>query len=118
MIEKTAGSAIGTQSFVEKPRNRAEVVCVMESLEKQLKPGLQQSVTEDRLKVAIQGANEFLSSSNTHLKFEYHEQLNEYYVTVVDDMTSEVVREIPPKKMLDMFAAMTEFVGLVVDEKI
>lgn len=118
MIEKTAGSATGTQSFVEKPRNRAEVESVIESLEKQMKSGLQQYVTEDRLKVAIQGANEFLSSSNTHLKFEYHEQLNEYYVTVVDDITSEVVREIPPKKMLDMFAAMTEFVGLVVDEKI
>lgn len=118
MIEKTAGSIISTQSFVEKPRNRAEVVSVMESLEKQVKPDLQQTVTEDRLEMAIQGANEFLSSSNTHLKFKYHEQLNEYYVTVVDDMTSEVVREIPPKKMLDMFAAMTEFLGLVVDEKI
>ncbi|MDW4528204.1 flagellar protein FlaG [Rossellomorea marisflavi] len=118
MIEKAAGSTIGTQSFVEKPRNRAEVVSAMESLEKQLKPGIQKTVNEDRLKMAIQGANEFLSSSNTHLKFEYHEQLNEYYVTVVDDITSEVVREIPPKKMLDMFAAMTEFVGLMVDEKI
>jgi flagellar protein FlaG len=29
-----------------------------------------------------------------------------------------VVKEIPSKKVLDMYAAMTEFVGLMVDKKI
>jgi flagellar protein FlaG len=62
--------------------------------------------------------NEFMATSNTHLKFEFHDKLKEYYVTIVDDRTQEIVKEIPAKKMLDMHAAMTEFVGLLVDKKV
>lgn len=75
-------------------------------------------VKKERLDGIIEGMNEFLQPSNTSLKFELHEKLNEYYVTIVDDITHEVVKEIPSKKMLDMYAAMTEFVGLMVDKKI
>ncbi|PLR73720.1 flagellar protein FlaG [Bacillus sp. UMB0728] len=75
-------------------------------------------VKKEKLDDIIDGMNEFLQPSNTSLKFELHEKLNEYYVTIVDDITHEVVKEIPSKKMLDMYAAMTEFVGLMVDKKI
>ncbi|WP_336990203.1 flagellar protein FlaG [Bacillus infantis] len=75
-------------------------------------------VKKEKLDNIIEGMNEFLQPSNTSLKFELHEKLNEYYVTIVDDITLEVVKEIPSKKMLDMYAAMTEFVGLMVDKKI
>ncbi|WP_163144144.1 flagellar protein FlaG [Bacillus sp. 22-7] len=66
----------------------------------------------------VDSMNKFLQASHTSLKFVLHEELNEYYVTLVDDVTQEVVKEIPSKKMLDMYAAMTEFVGLMVDKKI
>lgn len=66
----------------------------------------------------VKSLNNFLKPSHSSLKFEYHEDLNEYYVTVVDDVTKEVIKEIPPKKLLDMYAAMTEYVGLMVDKKI
>lgn len=62
--------------------------------------------------------NGFIDPSRTNLKFVYHEQLNEYYVTVVNPLTNETVREIPPKKMLDMYAAMAEFMGILIDKKI
>lgn len=75
-------------------------------------------VKKERLDGIIEGMNEFLQPSNTSLKFELHEKLNEYYVTIVDNITHEVVKEIPSRKMLDMYAAMTEFVGLMVDKKI
>jgi flagellar protein FlaG len=66
----------------------------------------------------VDSINKFMENSPTSLKFEYHEKLHEYYVKVVDDKTNEVVREIPPKKMLDFYAAMTEFLGLMVDKKV
>ncbi len=62
--------------------------------------------------------NGFIDPSRTNLKFVYHEQLNEYYVTVVNPLTNETVKEIPPKKMLDMYAAMAEFMGILIDKKI
>ncbi|MCM3443059.1 flagellar protein FlaG [Metabacillus halosaccharovorans] len=71
-----------------------------------------------QLEQAVKGINDFMESSNTHIQFKLHEKLNEYYVTIVDDITKEIVREIPSKKILDVYAAMTEFIGLIVDKKI
>ena len=62
--------------------------------------------------------NTFLLSANSQLKFELHDELNEYYVTIIDSNTDEVIREIPSKKLMDIHAAMREFVGLLIDRKI
>jgi len=75
-------------------------------------------LSKDQLEHIIKGMNEFLQPSQTALKFELHDELKEYYVQIVDERTKEVIREIPPKKLLDMYAAMMEFVGLIVDKKI
>jgi flagellar protein FlaG len=75
-------------------------------------------VPKEKLEGVVEGLNKYLQQSQTSLKFQYHEKLQEYYVTLVDEKTKEVVREIPPKKMLDFYAAMTEFLGLIVDKKI
>lgn len=70
------------------------------------------------LKEKVESMNEFLIPTHTSLKFQLHEQSDEYFVQVVDDKTKEVIREIPDRKFLDMYAAMAELVGIVVDEKI
>jgi flagellar protein FlaG len=73
--------------------------------------------SKEELEKAVKSINDFIKPSNTHIQFKLHEKLNEYYVTVVDDITKEVVREIPSKKILDVYAEMTEFIGLIVDKK-
>lgn len=70
------------------------------------------------VKDTVEKINEFIDPLQTNLRFVYHEDLNEYYVTVINPVTDEVVREIPPKKILDMYAAMNNIVGIVVDESI
>jgi flagellar protein FlaG len=66
----------------------------------------------------VDGMNDFLTPMNVSVRFELHDKLKEYYVKVVDAATDEVIREIPSKKFLDMYAAMTEYMGLFVDKKI
>jgi flagellar protein FlaG len=82
--------------------------------------GNQESINfpKEKVKEIVDGMNKFMEASATALKFEFHEKLNEYYVKIIDEKTKETVREIPPKKMLDFYAAMTEFIGLMVDKKI
>lgn len=77
-----------------------------------------ENVDKDKMKKIVKGLNDFLQPSQTSLKFELHEKLNEYYVQIIDGNTHEVVKEIPPKKMLDIYVAMMENIGLIVDEKI
>ncbi|MGP4078938.1 flagellar protein FlaG [Pseudalkalibacillus sp. R45] len=75
-------------------------------------------LTKQDLQEKVESMNDFLVPTHTSLKFELHEKLDRYYVQVIDDKTKEVIREIPNKKFLDMYAAMAELVGIVVDEKI
>lgn len=74
--------------------------------------------TDEKLKQAVESLNEFLESSHNSSKFVYHEGLDRYYVQVVNKNTDEVVKEIPPKKLLDAFYEMQKLVGMIVDEKI
>lgn len=73
---------------------------------------------KEDVKKVVDQMNQFMEPIRTNLKFQFHDTLHEYYITVVDPITDEVIKEIPPKKMLDMYAAMAEFMGLLVDEKI
>jgi flagellar protein FlaG len=75
-------------------------------------------INKDKVETVASKLNEFIEPLRTDLKFEFHEKLNEYYVTVVNPMTNETIREIPPKKFLDMYADMAELMGILIDEKI
>jgi flagellar protein FlaG len=86
--------------------------------EKQDQHQQQGQQSREKTEKVIESMNDFLKASNSHLKFEFHDDLQEYYVTLVDNKTNEIIREIPSKKLLDMYAAMTEYVGLLVDKKI
>jgi flagellar protein FlaG len=75
-------------------------------------------IPKDVLQEKVESMNDFLIPTHTSLKFQLHEQSDEYYVQVIDDKSKEVIREIPDRKFLDMYAAMAELVGIVVDERI
>lgn len=119
MIERFGGK-IGSTNFIadslKSEVNKAAAVSnIVQSEAKDWREGIFPKKEIDQV---VQVMNEVMENSHRHLKFEFHDQLNEYYVTIIDQETNEIIREIPPKKLLDMFAAMTEFVGLMVDKKI
>lgn len=81
-------------------------------------PATDLTATKERLQQAVDSMNEFFEINNSELKFVFHEGLEKYYVQLVNADTDEVVREIPSKKMLDVFFEMQKLVGMIVDEKI
>lgn len=78
----------------------------------------EQEVTKENLQQAVETVNEFLQINHSSSKFVLHEGLEQYFVQVVDAKTEEVVKEIPPKKLLDAFYEMQKLLGMIVDEKI
>lgn len=85
---------------------------------KREQPDNKEVINQDKVQTVVSKMNEFIEPLRTNLKFVFHDELNEYYVTVVNPLTNEVVKEIPPKKMLDMYAEMTELMGIFIDHKI
>lgn len=74
-------------------------------------------VNKEELEASVNKANKVLFKNNTHLQFRVHEATNEIMVKIIDDETGEVLKEIPPEKMLDMVAKLWEIAGIFVDEK-
>lgn len=75
-------------------------------------------LTKDDVEHIVKGMNEFLKPHFTSLNFKMHEDLDRYYVEVIDKDTKKVIREIPDKELLDMYAKMTDFLGLFIDKKL
>lgn len=123
MVSRMDGGAVENQANVlaEKTvldREVSEVqVQAIQGIVQQ-KADIEQQLPADKAKRMTDSMNTFLESANTQLRFKFHEKLNEYYVTIIDSKTDEVIREVPSQKLLDYHAAMREFVGLLVDRKV
>lgn len=77
-----------------------------------------QEVSKEKLQNVVDTVNEFLQINHNASKFVLHDGLDRYFVQVVDTQTEEVVKEIPPKKLLDAYYEMQKLLGMIVDEKI
>ena len=77
-----------------------------------------ENLSADKVKKMTKSLNDFLETTSTKLRYEFHEKLEKYYVTLVNSETDEVVREVPDKKLMDMYASMLEFIGVLIDKKI
>lgn len=98
------------------PQNKTQVST--DAIESMM-PSLDNSEeTKKKVQEAVDTMNEILEANNNTSKFMYHEGLERYYVSVVDRNTEEIVKEIPPKRLLDAFYEMQKMVGMIVDEKI
>lgn len=78
----------------------------------------EEQIPKEKLQQAVDAVNELLQINHTDSKFVFHEGLDRYFVQIVDNQTEEVVKEIPPKKLLDAFYEMQKLLGMIVDEKI
>lgn len=72
---------------------------------------------EDAIEV-IEKANKEFIAYDRRFEFSIHEKTNQIMVKVIDVKNDEVIRELPPEKVLDMVAAMWEIAGIIVDKKI
>ena len=77
----------------------------------------EEKISDEFLQKSIDKVNETFEMHKRSVRFKVHERTNEVMVKIVDAETEEVIREIPPEKLLDMFANMLELAGLIVDER-
>lgn len=90
---------------------------MQDSQNKSIEIQSQKKVDNKELENAVDRANKVLFKNNTHLQFRIHDATKEVMVKIIDDETGEVLKEIPPEKMLDMVAKLWEIAGIIVDEK-
>lgn len=114
--ETTDGNTAGS---VTVPKVDNETIAVSE---KQGENSRQSSESEqnsqsnnEALKKAVENINKNLS--NSEAIFGIHDATNRVTIKIVDKDSKEVLRELPPEKILNMIAKVWELAGLMVDEK-
>jgi len=113
-------------SKIEAPKVESTAKTLGETATIQLQSVKQQAVGEEqkdgvskeKLEEAVKSINEFLNTQQKASKFVFHEGLDKYYVQLVDAETEEVIKEIPPEKLLNAFYEMKKLAGMIIDEKI
>ena len=65
---------------------------------------------------AFDEANRRLAPTRSELRISVHEATNNIMVVVKNSDTGDIIREIPPERVLDALASAMELAGLFVDE--
>ncbi|WP_160032750.1 flagellar protein FlaG [Paenibacillus sp. An7] len=74
--------------------------------------------TEEHFIRNIERAMKVLEGPQTTLDISIHEKTHDIMVKVLNKETGELIREIPPEKILDLVAEMMDTAGLLIDKKI
>lgn len=118
-VKIESSAAIGsTYTFTNTGEGQVRKIPEAKSNVEQEQASSQRFPGEKQLIDAIEKANKDFKTINTSLKFSIHEETKQILVKIIDNETKEVLREIPPEKILDMVASMLERVGLFVDKKV
>jgi len=73
--------------------------------------------TIEQLERAVAEINQTISSYQRHLSVSLHQATGRHMVTVYNTDTSEVIREIPPQRVLDAHVNLLEMAGLMLDTR-
>jgi flagellar protein FlaG len=90
----------------------------MKELEEAQLHGEPVQISDQQVIKMIERANKALMLRTTSFEFAVHKQTKQIMVKVFDKDSGEVIREIPPEKVLDMVAKMWELAGILIDERL
>ncbi len=91
-----------------------------EPREKISRESLNAQLEAKKIEELARNLNEAVKFANCHLEFQPYEDSGRFQVKVVNSLSGEVIKEIPPDYLLDFSIKMKEMinqiVGLLVDE--
>ncbi len=71
---------------------------------------------KQKVKDAVELLNKVSRVFNKSLRFKYIEDLDRYWVKVVDLETNKVIKEIPPEEVLKLLKKIHQLIGVLFDE--
>jgi len=117
-ISKTVDSTVNNAALhTQKSVNNKAIEIAASAKAANHSQGKGQTISEDKLKDVLEKANKQMKPHRTRFEFNYHEESKRVSITVRDEETSEVIKEIPPEQALEMLEKLWEIAGFLVDER-
>jgi flagellar protein FlaG len=80
-------------------------------------PAVTTAASAQDLENALEQINRTSEAMNIGLRFKLHDKTDRVMVEVIDVEKNEVLKEIPPEKILNMVAQIQDMIGLMLDAK-
>lgn len=107
-VEANQGAMMASTG-AKAPRQEVSVACKAEE-------GV--ALRKDQIASIVEDMQHYISRMNVSLKFStYGEDGEKIAVTVADKETGEVIREIPPKELQNLYAKMSEVAGIIFNKE-
>jgi len=74
-------------------------------------------LTKEDVEEMTKSLNDFMRMINTDIRFTLHEGTNRLMVQVIDMRNNEVIKEFPPRELLDTLAAISDYIGMLLDKR-
>lgn len=101
---------------MSKPINPVRPEAVKDPLE--LSDTDSNKLTHEDIDQITDGLNKFMKTINADLHFAIHEETQRLMVQVVDTKDQRVIKEFPPRELLDTLAAISDYVGILLDKRV
>jgi flagellar protein FlaG len=82
-----------------------------------LPSAVQQETPLELLEESLRKLNHTAEAFNLSLRFQLHRESERWMVKVVDIRNNDVIREMPPEKVLNTVAQIQELIGVLLDER-
>ncbi|QBD87556.1 flagellar protein FlaG [Clostridium tetani] len=73
--------------------------------------------TLDEAKKAADKLNKLFEDKSTYVEYEVYGKSKSITIKILDHKTKEIVKEIPPRKLIDMVDKLCELAGVFVDKR-
>jgi len=119
LVLNKINSAVSTgQHMSESNAQKAKVQHIDKNVEIAAKKRSEvKSLSPTELKNTINKINENVGILNKDVKFVYNDTIKSLVVKVVNAKTGKVIREIPPKEVINLQKKLSEVVGIIFDSK-
>lgn len=77
----------------------------------------EEPMSEESVSLMTDELNELMSRINCNLHFKYHKEVNMLSVKMIDKGTGELIKEVPPEKMIKHMIKAQEWLGAFLDKK-
>jgi len=74
-------------------------------------------INQQIMQDAIAKMNKTIEIFNKRIKLSVHEESKRIVVKIIDSQTDKVVKEVPPKEVLNFIAKLHESLGALIDKK-
>jgi len=77
-----------------------------------------QYVDQKKLTNITDQLNQVAKICDHNIQFSIDDRSNKVVVKIINSSTGEVIRQIPPEKMLNLMRSIEQMLGLILDEKV